>query len=240
MYLNISMFFHQEEETCMDQSNGHIYLFTVFGKRALSLDAMRPVHNQVAGNPEDVAAAKSLSDLSHMVYQSIDENSSEFVIMDLWTNPAGLNQFFSKPERAKKQAAAGIFTHYEPLLWEPAEGFFTYHLPVPTVIQDRFFALLRGPVVSREQARALVNQIRVQDLHKARAAGHLSHEVYFRLAQPGAPESLELLSVDGWFDLEGMHRYYDELDASAVLDGLFTAQPSAWLVKHPAGEWIEW
>src|SRR5215469_9178749 len=105
MYLNVSMFFHQKEETCMDQSNSHIYLFTLFGTRALSLDAMRPVHNQVAGNPEDVAAAKSLSDLSHMVYQSIDEKSAEFVIMDLWTNPTGLNQFFSEPRRAEKQAA---------------------------------------------------------------------------------------------------------------------------------------
>ena len=224
----------------MDQSNGRIYLFTIFGTRALSLEATRPVHNRVAGNPEDVAAAKSLSDLSHMVYTSVDEKSAEFVIMDLWTNPTGLNQFFSEPRRAEKQAAAGMFTHSEPLLWEPTEGFFTYHIPVPTGHHDRFFALLRGPVVSREQARIFVNQVRVQGLHKARAAGHLSHEVYFRLAQPGAPESLELLSVDGWFDLEGMIRYYNELDADPALDGIFTAQPSTWLLKHPAGEWVEW
>ena len=224
----------------MDQSHDQIFLFTVFGTRALSLEAMRPVHNRVAGNPEDVAAAKSLSDLSHMVYTSVDENSSEFVIMDLWTNPAGLNQFFSEPERAKKQAAAGMFTQIEPVVWEPAEGFFTYHIPVPTGQHDRFFALLRGPVVSRERARTQVDQVRMSDIHKARAAGHLSHEVYFRLTQPGAPSSLEFLSVDGWFDLEGMRRYYEELDAGPALDGLFTAAPSTWLLKHPAGEWIEW
>lgn len=41
----------------MDQSHGRIYLFTIFGTRALSLEATRPVHNRVAGNPEDVAAA---------------------------------------------------------------------------------------------------------------------------------------------------------------------------------------
>jgi len=52
----------------MSQAHGKIYLFTLFGTRALSLEAMRPVHNRVAGAPEDVAAAKSLSDLSHMIY----------------------------------------------------------------------------------------------------------------------------------------------------------------------------
>ena len=56
----------------MDQSHDQIFLFTVFGTRALSLEAMRPVHNRVAGNPEDVAAAKSLSDLSHMVYTRLN------------------------------------------------------------------------------------------------------------------------------------------------------------------------
>ena len=224
----------------MDQSHDRIYLFTVFGTRTLSLEATRPVHNRVAGNPEDVAAAKSLSDLSHMVYTSVDDQSAAFVIMDLWTNPAGLNQFFSEPRRAEKQAAAGLFTQNEPVVWEPAEGFFTYHIPVPTGHNERFFALLRGPVVSREQARTLVNQVRIADIHKARAAGHLSHEVYFRLTQPGTPSSLECLSVDGWFDLEGMIRYYEELDAGPALDGLFTAQPSTWLLKHPAGEWVEW
>jgi hypothetical protein len=224
----------------MTDTQGQIYLFTMFGNRALSLEAMRPVHNRVAGAPEDVAAAKSLSDLSHMVYTSVDEQSAAFVIMDLWTDLSGFNQFFSEPARAERQATAGMFTRNEPVIWEPAEGFFTYHIPVPTGHHDRFFALLRGPVLSREQARTLVNRVRSADIHKARAAGHLSHEVYFRLTQPGTPSSLEFLSVDGWFDLEGMTRYYEELDAGPALDGLFTAQPSTWLLKHPAGEWIEW
>jgi len=229
---------YEQEETHMGQDTDRIYLLTVFGARALSLEDMRPVHNRVAGNPEDVAAAKALSDLSHMVYTSVDEQSAAFVIMDLWTNPAGLNQFFA--ERQEKQAAGGLFTQIDPVVWEPAEGFFTYHIPVPTGHNDRFFGLFRGTVASRERACTLVNQLMIRDLHKARAVGHLSHEVYFRLAQPGAPASLEFLSVDGWFDLAGMKRYYDDLDAGPALDGLFTAPPSTWLLKHPTGEWIEW
>ena len=191
----------------MSQSPEQIYLFTMFGTRAHALEAMRPLHNRVAGAPEDVAAAKALSDLSHMVYTTVDEQSPAFVIMDLWTDPSGFTQFFTEPERQKRQTAGGLF---------------------------------RGSATSREQARLLVDQVRRADLHKARAAGHLSHEMYFRLAEPGAPESLELLAVDGWFDREGMLRYYAELDASPALDGLFTAPPSTWLLQHPAGEWIEW
>ena len=224
----------------MSQSPEQIYLFTLFGTRAHALEDMRPIHNRVAGAPEDVAAAKALSDLSHMVYTTVDEQSPAFVIMDLWTDISGFNQFFTEPERQKRQVAGGLFTQQEPVLWEPAEGFFSYHLPAPTGHNDRFFGLLRGSVMSREQARLLVDQVRRADLHKARAAGHVSHEMYFRLAEPGAPESLELLAVDGWFDREGMLRYYEELDARLALDGLFTAPPSTWLLQHPAGEWIEW
>src|SRR5260370_24853885 len=104
------MFYNQYEETHVDQSHGRIYLFTIFGTRALSLEATRPVHNRVAGNPEDVAAAKSLSDLSHMVYTSVDEKSAEFVIMDLWTNPAGANQFFSHSRPPLKPTAPRVPT----------------------------------------------------------------------------------------------------------------------------------
>jgi hypothetical protein len=224
----------------MSQSPEQIYLFTMFGTRAHTLEAMRPIHNRVAGAPEDVAAAKALSDLSHMVYTTVDEQSDAFVIMDLWTDLGGFNQFFTEPERQKKQAAGGLFAQQEPVLWEPAAGFFTYHLPAPTGRTDRFFGLLRGSVKSREQARTVVDQVRRADLHKARTAGHLSHEMYFRLAQPGAPESLEVLAVDGWFDREGMLRYYEELDAGSALEGLFTAPPSTWLLQHPAGDWVEW
>src|SRR5215467_10838985 len=116
-----------KEERQMSQSPEQIYLFTIFGTRAHALEAMRPIHNRVAGAPEDVAAAKSLSDLSHMVYTPVDEQSAAFVIMDLWTDLSGFNQFFSEPKRAERQAKAGIFTQNEPVVWEPADGFFTYH-----------------------------------------------------------------------------------------------------------------
>jgi len=76
-------------------------------------------------------------------------------------------------------------------------------------------------------------------VNQARMAGNLSHEAYFRLSQPGTPETLEFFAVDVWMDAEGMGKHYS---SPGFLDGfrdLFSAQPqtSAW--RHPAGDWIE-
>src|SRR5947209_18306642 len=148
-------------------SQEQIYLLTIRGTLAPpSLEAARQVHNQTAGAPEGVAAAKSLGDLSHMVYVPVNKELAELFIMDLWTSPSGLNQFFSDPQ--VQQGAAMIFTQRDPVVWEHAEGFLTYTLPAPTGHNDRFFGLIRGPVVSREQARTLLNQVTSQGIHKAR------------------------------------------------------------------------
>lgn len=223
----------------MSNSIDKIYLLTIRGTLApASLEEARPVHNQTAGDPQGVAAAKSLGDLSHMVYVPVNKDLAELFIMDLWTSPEGLNRFFSDPQ--VQHGGSMIFAQRDPVLWEPAEGFFTYHIPVPTGRNDRFFGLIRGPVASREQARTIMNQVTGQGIHKARAAGNLSHEVYFRLAQPGTPESLELFAIDGWSDLDGMNRYYDDPAFGHALGDLFTAEPATLLLKHPAGEWVEW
>jgi len=223
----------------MSHTNGQIYLLTIRGTLApASLEAARQVHNQTAGAPEGVAAAKSLGDLSHMVYVPVNKELAELFIMDQWTSPGGLNQFFSDPQ--VQQGASMIFTQRDPVLWEPAQGFFTYHMPVPTGHNDRFYGLIRGPVVSREQARTIMNSVTSQGIHKARAVGQLSHDVYFQLTQPGETESLELFAIDGWSDLAGMNRYYDDPDFGHTIAGIFAAPPATLIVKHPAGEWVEW
>ena len=216
-----------------------IFLLTIRGTLAPpSLEAARQVHNQTAGAPEGVAAAKSLGDLSHMVYVPAEQGYGEIFIMDLWTSPTGLNQFFSDPQ--VQQGAAMIFTQRDPVVWAPAEGFFTYHLPAPTGHNDRYIGVIRGNVASREQARATLNTIASDSLHKARKLGNLSHEAYFRLSPPGSTESLELLGVDVWSNLEGMNEYYSDPDFNHAFDGFYTAEPSTLVLKHPAGEWVEW
>src|SRR6476619_4672460 len=77
------------------------YLLAIRGTLAPStLEAARNIHNETAGAPPSVAAARSLGDLSHMVYVPANgpgTGASEFLILDVWNSRDGLNQFFANP-----------------------------------------------------------------------------------------------------------------------------------------------
>src|SRR6185295_16682634 len=105
---------------------------------------------KTAGDPNNVAAARSLGDLSHMVYLPIEQSgdaSGEVLFIDQWNCIEGLNQFFANEDVQK--GADLIFTKREPIVWTPAEGFYTYHLPAPYGKNDRFVVMVRGTVSSR-------------------------------------------------------------------------------------------
>ena len=136
------------------EANTTHYLLTIFGKlKPATLAEARQVHNATAGNPAGVAAARSLGDLSHMVYVptgSDGQAAGELLILDIWNSPEGLNQFFSSHD--VQAGGEMIFTEREPVLWMPATGATSYHLPAPKGKNDRFVGLVRGRVHSHEQA----------------------------------------------------------------------------------------
>ena len=118
------------------------------------------IHNKSAGDPNSVAAARSLGDLSHMVYLPTDKPSSgagDVLFIDQWTSIDGLNTFFANPDVQK--GADLIFSKRDPVVWVPAEGFYTYHLPAPYGKNDRFVVMVSGTVHSRAEAMALNNQL---------------------------------------------------------------------------------
>jgi quinol monooxygenase YgiN len=225
----------------MSQSAFPIYLLSIRGTLApANLEAARQVHNQTAGNPQGVATARALGDLSHMVYVPVHSHNGdkEFLILDQWNNLEGLNQFFADPQ--VQQGGHMIFTQRDPVVWAPAEGFHSYHFPAPYGQNDRFVAVVRGPVASHEQAKAVHNEIVSKNVNKARMAGDLSHEAYFRLAQPGTPESLEFFAVDVWTNAEKMAAYYEDPEFTSGFEKLFAGEPWAAMFVHPEGEWVEW
>jgi quinol monooxygenase YgiN len=218
------------------------YLLFIDGSLASdSLEAARTVHNQTAGAPENVAVARSLGDLSHMVYTPVDHEGHEqgrFLIMDIWNNLDGLNQFFANP--TVQEQAGMIFSRRDPVVWRPAEGFLTYHFPAPYGRNERYIGVVRGMLPSRHQGCEVHNRLVTGTVDQARAAGNLSHEVYLRLTPPGAPESLEFLAVDCWMDLPAMASFYDNPDFQAGFHELFATPPAAGIWSHPAGQWVEW
>ncbi len=223
-----------------------LYLLTIRGTLSpATLEEARKVHNMTAGNPDGVAAAKSLGDVSHMVYVPMQHNghakpngAGELFIMDLWASPDGLNTFFS--DHQVQEGAAMIFSDRDPVVWAPAQGFVNFHIPAPSGNNDRVIAVVRGTVNSIEEARKLHNEAMASTISKARKLGLLSHEAYFRLAAPDSPEALEYFAVDVWMNGEGLGEYYGDADFLAAFDHFFTAEAvdSVWV--HPKGDWIEW
>src|SRR6187455_2221313 len=81
------------------------YLLAIRGTLApATLEEARAIHNETAGAPQNVEAARSLGDLSHMVYVPTTQvggnggDAGEFLILDLWNSVEGLGQFFANPQ----------------------------------------------------------------------------------------------------------------------------------------------
>lgn len=223
-----------------------MFLLTIRGTLSpATLEEARQVHNMTAGDPNGVAAAKSLGDVSHMVYIPVDHDghekpkgAGEFLIMDQWTSIEGLNTFFA--DKHVQEGGAMIFTERDPVVWSAAQGFTSYHIPAPSGMNDRFITTARATVKSLEEACELHNKAVASTIRKARKAGNLSHESYFRLAAPGSPEALEWLGVDVWMRPDEMMSLYDDPEFLESFNHMFTGEANAGVWVHPKGDWIEW
>ena len=224
------------------EQNATFYLLSIRGQLAApTLEEARVVHNATAGGSANIAAARSLGDVSHMVYVPADQAgdaAGEFLILDLWNSLEGLNQFFANPQ--VQEGGGKIFTQRDPVVWAPAPGFLGYHLPAPHGCNDRTVAVVRGPVQSVEHAQRIHNAFAASQVNKARMAGNLSHEAYLRLAAPGTPEALEFFAVDTWMDAEGMASHYADPGFGGALQELFAGPPAFSIWRHPAGIWAVW
>src|SRR5712692_9024597 len=191
-----------------------VYLLSIRGTlSSKTLESARSIHNATAGAPPNVAAARSLGDLSHTVFTPIDHNgidTGEFLILDQWNNLDGLNQFFANKQ--VQEQAGQIFSDRDPVVWAAAEGFTSYHFPAPYGKNQRFVGIVRGMVESRGKAQNIHNTLVGKTVNKARINGNMSHEAFFRLTPPGTPESLEFFAVDVWMDADGMNRHYADPD----------------------------
>ncbi len=218
------------------------YLLTIRGSLAPATVAdAEALHNKTAGDPASVAAAKSLGDLSHMIYLSMQNAASgagEVLFLDQWNSVEGLNTFFANP--TVQEQGGQIFTQRDAAVWAPAEGYYNYHLATPYGNDTRIVALVRGTVASRQDAMTLHNQIVASQINTARAVGDIAHDAYFMVTPPGTPDSLEFLAVDVWTSAEGMMKYYGDPGFQAAAAKLFTAPPAVSTWNQTTGGWVEW
>jgi hypothetical protein len=210
-------------------------LLTIRGKhRAPSVEAARELHNGTAGLPESIAASRALGDLSHKVYVPAKEGDDELLILDVWRDPAGIQAFFS--DHNVQAGGARLFSERDPVVWMPAAGSLSFHLPAPIGKGERFVGILRARVKSPQEAIAAFRESVVKGLSDARRLGQIGHEIFIRLGSPSDPA--ELLGVDLWFDAAGMMEYYQK--HMGGLAGAFAGAPATSVWKQPVGHWIEW
>lgn len=229
------------------------YRLTIFGDLApATIEETRVIHNATAGDPTSSARARSLGDLSHRVYVPVvpptmgdagvtdggSAGAGPFLILDIWNDVTGLNTFFSDP--MVQAGGAMIFRTRDPIVWDQADGFTTYHTPAPADATDRFYAVIRGTVRSRTDAQTVNNMAVAGGMEAARMLGDLSHDAYWRLVPPGSPPSNDLLIIDVWTSLSGLMTFYSNPDFQRVFGALFTAPPSVTIWQRPAGDWTEW
>jgi hypothetical protein len=219
-----------------------LFLLAIRGTLApATIEAARSLHNSTAGAPENVAAARSLGDLSHMVYVPLEppkKGAGEFLILDIWNSMEGLNKFFANP--TVQEQGGRIFSARAPVVWAHVPGWAGYTFPTPYGKNDRIVALVRGSVKSRDKARELHNGFVSGQVNKARLAGNVSHDAYFRVMPPGSPESLEFFAVDVWMDVQGMGRHYADPGFMDGFKDLFSGAPDTSTWTHPPGTWVEW
>ena len=223
--------------------NDDMFLLAIRGVlKPKTLEDARTTHNMTAGNPAGVSAARALGDLSHNVFVMTGDTkggAGELLILDLWNNLEGFNNFFA--DKQVQEGGAMIFSSVESRgLWAPAQDFRSFILPRPTHKNELCVGLLRGTVRSQNEARVALDKMAKDTLNAARMEGQVSHEIFFRMTTSREAASLDLLGVDVWMDAGGMSRFYSNTEHFAPFREIFDGAPSTSTWKQPAGEWIEW
>ena len=221
--------------------NHETVLLTVRGTLVpSSLETACVLHNETAGSAPAIAGARALGDLSHKVYSPVlgapGAAAGELLFLDVWTGPEGIGRFFGNPQ--VQEQAGRLFSRRDAAVWRPVRDAFGFDLPAPRSKGERWLGIVRGPVVSADQAAQTFRAVLAPKLGDARRRGQLSHALFARLPFPGEPSAPEIFGLDVWCDAQGMQEHYRELTG---FDRAFTGAPAASVWQEAAGgTWSEW
>ena len=220
-------------------------LLTVRGTLApKTLDEARVLHNETAGSAPGMAAARSLSDMSHTVFAPVKgvgelsgAKDNELLFIDFWEDPKGLMQFFSDP-RVGEQGSK-LFTSKDPTVWMPAIGAYTFDFPATNASKSRYLGVFRSVVRDAQKTVEAWRKLIQKRVRDARRRGQLSHHLYFRLPAPGENLPPEMIGVDLWSSLDGLKEHYSDRSAYGDMSDVLAGAPAASVWEQPTGfnEW---
>jgi len=215
------------------------FLLTVRGKPAAAAIAeSRAIHNATAGAPQSAAAARSLGDLSHNVYTSVDDSLGEILFIDLWNSMSGLGQFFANPQ--VQDAAAKLFAGRDASVWSATDGFGSFPLAVPAGRAVTGVGILRATVTSIDAAAGAFRSYASTTINQARARGIVSHTNWVPVPNPGEQQVSEVIGIDLWLDADEMGAYYALGLGFDHLAPVFAGPPDTSTWKSAPGDWAEW
>lgn len=206
-----------------------------------SVEEARILHNETAGSDAGREAARSLSDLSHCVYVPVDAGKlsdakkGELLFLDLWADPAGLQNFFSHKE--VQEQGGKMFSTKDPSVWMPARGAFSFAVPATQAKPARVVGLFRAKVSTPEAALAAFDTMASKALQVSRRRGLVSHQMFVKMGPPN--EAPEILGVDFWTDLKGMQEHYADEKAMQGIGDVLRGPPSPSVWEQAVGfnEW---
>ena len=153
-----------------------------------SLEEACAVHNQTAGNPHGVAAARALGDLSHNVFVPLADGknaATELLFLDIWNSGEGLPAgFFADPQ--VQGGAEMMFKSRDPIV--AAAGASTRSYGCCRRRRATARSLRRLVARDREVARRGEGGVRqAPSRRRSTRAGSrpkISHQVFFKLGAP--------------------------------------------------------
>jgi hypothetical protein len=125
-------------------------------------------------------------------------------------------------------------------VWAPADNFGSFHLPVPSGRTPAGVGLLQAQVTSLDQAAGAFRGYGKATINRARLHGLVSHSLWTRMPDPGAPAEPEVIGVDVWLDADEMSRYYDLSIGFEHLGPVFAGKPDTSIWRSAPGDWVEW
>jgi hypothetical protein len=227
-----------EAQRFPSDAGADVFLLTVRGTPTTdAVEVARDLHNATAGDPNSVAGAKSLGDLSHNVFRPAEQGELRLMFIDSWNSPSGVGQFFGNPQVA--EAADKLFAERQATLWAPAPGFGSYTLPVPSGRSVAGVGYLRVPLTSLDDAGPAFHAHAAAGINRARMAGQVAHQMWLPVPMPGAEPTVEVLGIDYWLDVSQMIDYYNRGDFSQVAP-VFAAAPESDTWRSAGADWVEW
>jgi hypothetical protein len=229
-----------DQITYPSDASAATYLLTVRGRMtAASVEEARKIHNDTAGAPPSVAAARSLGDLSHNTFIGYgDGNRDELLFIDFWNSLSGLGRFFADPQ---VQAGAGLlFATRDNPVWAPAADFGSFHLAVPSGRAATGLGVIRSKITSVGAAASAFRAYADATVNTSRRHGIVSHSLFVKAAEPGAPAEPEIIGLDLWLDAAEMADYYELSLGFEHLGPAFAGAPDSTIWRAAPGGWTEW